>query len=90
MLGYQVSALTVHQASFIFWAVVTGLHTLGRLVPATRQITGRALVPGTVARIITLTGIAVVAVLAAVLIYDASSSWLAQPIEHHHFVVPHG
>jgi hypothetical protein len=87
VLGYQVSALTVHQASFIVWAVVTGLHTLGRLVPATRLITGRAVVPGTVARIITLTGIAAVAVLAAVLIYDASSSWLAQPIAHHHHVI---
>jgi hypothetical protein len=87
VFGYQVSALTVHQASFIVWAVVTGLHTLGRLVPATRLITGRAVVPGAVARIITLTGIAAVAVLAAVLIYDASSSWVAQPIEHHHHVV---
>lgn len=87
VFGYQVSALTVHQASFILWAVVTGLHTLGRLVPATRLITGRALVPGTVGRIIALTGVVAVAVLAAVLVYDASSSWVAQPIEHHHHVV---
>jgi hypothetical protein len=90
VLGYQVSALTVHQASFIVWAVVTGLHTLGRLVPAARLITGRTVVPGTVARIVTLTGIVAVAVLTAVLIYNASSSWLAQPIEHHHHVIgPH-
>ena len=87
VLGYQVSALTVHQASFIVWAVVTGLHTLGRLVPATRLITGRTVVPGTVARVITLTGIVAVAVLAAVLVYDSSSSWLVQPIVHHHHVV---
>lgn len=87
VLGYQVSPLTVHQASFIVWAVVTGLHTLGRLVPATRLITGRAVVPGTVARVITLTGIVAVAVLAAVLVYDAASSWLVQPIVHHHHVV---
>ncbi|HEX4226316.1 MAG TPA: hypothetical protein VHZ97_28395, partial [Pseudonocardiaceae bacterium] len=72
VLGYQVSALTVHQASFVVWAVVTGLHTLGRLVPATRLITGIAVVPGTVARIVGLVGVAVVAILAAVLIYDAS------------------
>lgn len=87
VLGYQVSPLTVHQASFVLWAVITGLHTLGRLVPATRLITGRVVIPGTVARIITLTGAVAVAVLAAVLIYDASSSWVAQPIEHHHHVL---
>ena len=87
VFGYQVSALTVHQASFIVWAVVTGLHTLGRLVPATRLITGRLAVPGTVARIVGLMGVAVVATLAAVLIYNASASWTAQPIEHHHHVV---
>jgi hypothetical protein len=87
VLGYQVSALTVHQACFVVWAVATGLHTLGRLVPATRLITGNAAIPGTVARIVGLFGIAMLAILAAVLIYDASTSWVAQPIEHHHHVV---
>lgn len=87
VLGYQVSALTVHQASFIVWAVVTGLHTLGRLVPATRLLTGRVVVPGAVARIAGLLGVAVIAALAAVLIYGVSTSWVAQPIEHHHHVV---
>ncbi|HJP73988.1 MAG TPA: hypothetical protein VJ914_06955 [Pseudonocardiaceae bacterium] len=87
VLGYQVSALTLHQASFVIWAVVTGLHTLGRLVPATRLITGRAMVPGTVARVVTLMGIAVTATLAAVLIYGAATSWLNEgPIVHHHHV----
>lgn len=87
VLGYQVSALTVHQASFVVWAVATGLHTLGRLVPATRLITGNAAIPGAVARIVGLVGVAVIAILAAVLIYDVSASWVAQPIEHHHHVV---
>lgn len=87
VLGYQVSALTVHQASFVIWAVVTGLHTLGRLVPATQLITGRAMVPGTVARVVTLMGIAVTATLAAVLVYGAATSWLTEgPIVHHHHV----
>jgi hypothetical protein len=36
VLGHQVSWLTAHQASFIVWAVATGLHVLGRLVPAVR------------------------------------------------------
>lgn len=91
VLGYQVSALTVHQASFVVWAVVTGLHTLGRLVPATRLITGRTPVPGTVARVVTLIGVAVIAALAAVLIYGAASSWLTDaPIVHHHHIEHRG
>jgi hypothetical protein len=89
VLGYQISALTVHQASFVVWAVVTGLHALGRLVPATRLITGRAEVPGTVARIVGLMCVAVTAALAAVLIYGASTSWITQPPEHHHHVLVH-
>jgi hypothetical protein len=34
LVGHSVSALTVHQALFIVWAVAVGLHVLGRLVPA--------------------------------------------------------
>lgn len=91
VLGYQVSALTVHQASFVIWAVVTGLHTLGRLVPAARLITGHVAVPGTVARVVTLMGIAVTAALAAVLIYGAASAWLIDgPIVHHHHIEHQG
>jgi hypothetical protein len=89
VLGYQVSALTLHQASFVVWAVATGLHTLGRLVPATRLVTGRAAVPGTVARIVALLAIAVIATLATLLIYGASASWASRPVEHHHHVVVH-
>ncbi|HEV3356777.1 MAG TPA: hypothetical protein VG247_08265 [Pseudonocardiaceae bacterium] len=91
VLGYQVSALTLHQATFIVWAVVTGLHVLGRLVPATRIISGHQPVPGTVARVIGFMGVAVTAALAAVLIYGASTSWLIDgpPAHHHHVVVPH-
>jgi hypothetical protein len=32
--GQPISVLTLHQASTIAWAVATGLHVLGRLVPA--------------------------------------------------------
>ena len=32
--GFSVNALTVHQASFIAWLVITGLHVLTRTVPA--------------------------------------------------------
>jgi hypothetical protein len=34
LLGQRLDVLTLHQASFAVWAVVTGLHVLGRLLPA--------------------------------------------------------
>lgn len=34
VLGQQVTPLTLHQASFAFWAVTTGVHVLARLLPA--------------------------------------------------------
>jgi hypothetical protein len=33
-LGQRVDWITLHQGSFIVWAVATGLHVLGRLIPA--------------------------------------------------------
>jgi hypothetical protein len=33
-LGQRVDWITLHQGSFIVWAVAAGLHVLGRLVPA--------------------------------------------------------
>jgi hypothetical protein len=34
VVGQPISVLTLHQASTLAWAVATGLHVLGRLVPA--------------------------------------------------------
>jgi len=39
VLGHSVDATTLHKAAFAAWVVVTGLHVLGRLVPAA-QLTG--------------------------------------------------
>jgi hypothetical protein len=39
--GQRVSVLSLHQASTVAWAVATGLHVLGRLVPAV-QLTVRS------------------------------------------------
>jgi len=90
--GYQVSALTLHKGTFLIWIVVTGLHTLGRLLPATRIILGdkdgRSGVPGRMRRMVVLGGMAVVAAVAAVLLLGASGSWLtAGPVHHDHHVV---
>lgn len=47
VLGFRVDALTVHQGTFVVWAVITGLHTLGRLVPAFGILTRRSTRSGT-------------------------------------------
>ena len=33
-LGFRVDAITLHQAAFVLWLATTGLHVLGRFVPA--------------------------------------------------------
>ncbi|MDQ1737902.1 MAG: hypothetical protein QOH56_4153 [Pseudonocardiales bacterium] len=78
-LGQRVDWLTLHQGLFIVWAVLTGLHVLGRTVPALqltllRERTART-VDGTTSRAAALTGAAVVAAVAAFLVLSASGSW---------------
>lgn len=82
VVGQGISPLTLHQASFVGWAVVTGLHVLARLVPAFQLATGR---PGTGrtdgARLRTsavlLTAVVAAAVTSVVL--GLSSSWTDGP-----------
>lgn len=87
LAGYTVDAVTVHQATFAIWAVVTGLHTLGRLVPAYRIITGHndrtATIPGRVPRIGLLTTTLVAAGVAAALVLGLSSGWTTGTAFHH-------
>lgn len=46
-LGIRVDAIFIHQATFAVWAVATGLHTLGRLMPAWQLLRSPAVsVPG--------------------------------------------
>jgi hypothetical protein len=87
LLGYSVSALTVHQATFVVWAIVTGLHTLGRLVPAFRIITRRAhpraALPGRIPRLGLLTATLAVAGAAATLVLGLSGAWSTGTAFHH-------
>ncbi len=47
VVGQRIDLLTLHQASFVAWCVATGLHVLGRLVPAWMLTRGpRDAVPG--------------------------------------------
>ena len=34
VVGQRIDTITVHQAAFVVWAVVTGLHVLARVLPA--------------------------------------------------------
>jgi hypothetical protein len=74
--GQRVDVLTLHQASFVVWAVVTGLHVLARLLPAWQTAAGgSAAVPGPRARILVLAGSLVVAGLCAVLVLAHPGGW---------------
>lgn len=85
VVGHPVSAMTLHAGTFVLWGVVTGVHTLGRLVPALRIIAGRdaGRVPGGVRRGGLLGMAVVVAGVAAVLVLGLSGAWLSDTIFHH-------
>jgi hypothetical protein len=94
VLGYRISALTLHQGTFIVWATATGLHTLGRLVPALRILSGPTengyVVPGGSPRGVVLLTSVLVATLAAVLVLDASGAWLTTDLHQHRAPSTHG
>ncbi len=77
VVGQRVSWITVHQALFVVWGVATGLHLLGRIVPALRLTLqrGAAPVPGVLSRGGLLAAAAVVAVVLAVVLVGADGSW---------------
>jgi len=60
VVGFRISPLTLHQASFIAWLVATGLHVLARTVPAVQVAAGgrphRRRVPGSVGRGVVMLG----------------------------------
>jgi hypothetical protein len=79
LIGQRVDWLTVHQALFIVWAVLTGLHVLGRIVPALQLTIFRShsahSVDGARRRAAILIGIMAVAGLVAAFVLSASGSW---------------
>ena len=74
LLGFRVDWVTIHQAFFAVWAGATGLHLLGRIVPALRMtgVAGhgaRQAVPGRWARSLWFVAmVAAAAALAVVLV----------------------
>lgn len=81
ILGFRVDYLSVHQGFFAVWVVVTGLHLLGRIVPALRiTVTpghAAAVVPGALTRWLLLAATAVSAVALAVVLVQADGSWVS-------------
>jgi hypothetical protein len=76
VVGQRVDVLTLHQASFAVWAVVTGLHVLARLFPAWQGAAARKpVVPGRGSRLLVLAGSAVLAGLCAVLVLAHPGGW---------------
>jgi hypothetical protein len=74
----RVDWLFLHQATFAVWATVTGLHLIGRLVPALQVVTSRRRAPGRVWRLIAAATVIAVAVPLAVLITHAVGDWGSQ------------
>ena len=81
VLGFRIDTVTLHQGFFAVWAVVTGLHLLGRIVPALRITMvvrgGPAVIPGSRARWLLLTAMAVSSIALAVVLVHADHSWVA-------------
>lgn len=79
LLGFRIDWVTVHQVFFAVWAAATGLHLLGRIVPALRTAVlrpGAAAVPGAWMRWTLLAAAAVAAIALAVVLVHVDGSWV--------------
>jgi hypothetical protein len=87
-LGFRLDWITVHQVAFAAWATATGLHLLGRIVPALRLtfLADRARrIPGGPRRGSVFVLAAVTAGLLAVVLVGAEGNWGHDdgPGDHH-------
>ncbi|WP_426561641.1 hypothetical protein ACPPVT_15130 [Angustibacter sp. McL0619] len=93
LAGQRVDLITLHQAAFALWCVVTGLHLLGRMVPAWQLTrTTRTHVPGGPWRVAALLVAALLGGLCVVWVLLGSGGW-HDPAQHrppHQAVRVHG
>ena len=78
--GRDVTALTLHQASFLAWAVVTGLHVLTRTVPAIRLAAAHPSAgpaAGTVPRAVVLGATVALAAAVAAVTLALAGAWVS-------------
>jgi hypothetical protein len=89
LLGQRIDWVTLHQALFIGWAVATGLHVLGRLVPAISLTVARGAtaerVSGGAGRVAVWALAAGSSALTAVLLLHAAGAWRNGDFGFHHF-----
>ena len=96
LLGQRIDWVTLHQAMFVVFDVVAGLHVLARIVPAVRLAAGRRKenpgrsrwIPGELPRWAVLALAVAVAGLTAALVLPAASSWHHDDFAHHRFDGP--
>ena len=79
-----VTLLMLHKAAFVVWGVATGLHTMGRFVPAARLITTRIAVPGSAVRFGAIAVTAAVAVVVGLLGVQLAGPWHDARVGDHH------
>jgi hypothetical protein len=92
VLGQRVDPLTIHQATFLAWGVITGIHALGRLIPAVRTVSLPGLpaalrapaqaVPGRYRRATALAVTMVAAAVAATIVVAAAGAWRSDANRH--------
>jgi hypothetical protein len=78
LLGLRVDWLTAHQGFFAVWAVVVGLHLLGRIVPALQAtvVPGTVVVvPGRWTRVLWFVAMVASAAALSVVLVHADGSW---------------
>jgi hypothetical protein len=81
--------VTLHQALFLIWGVLTGLHVLARIVPALRLTVVRSASPRAVdggnQRVIAVIATLATAAVAAAIVLAGSGTWRADERNRHDF-----
>jgi hypothetical protein len=93
LLGFRLDWVAAHQGFFAVWAGAAGLHLLGRIVPAFRTAVApgpRSTVPGRGARALCLVAVVAAAVVLAVVLVRADSSWAFHGFDDHPPFGPEG
>lgn len=92
--GFQINALTIHQAAFVAWFIATGLHVIGRAVPAVQLAAGSGphgrRIPGDLGRTAVLAGTILLGVAVALFVVHLSADWTHHRFDDFHGSGPHG
>lgn len=78
---FGVNVITFHQGSFILWAVATGLHVLGRFIPALQltviRVAGAPVARGVALRWLSLACATLISIASVVLILQHTGGWVS-------------